>query len=166
MRNHFKKALYLVLVLWFSAVYAGSYEDFFLAVSRDDGDTVSALIKRGFDPNARSPEGQTALHLALRDQSPRVAAAVWASADLDVDAPNASAETPLMMAALRGDLEWARRLLLPAFRWLFEYSQSNFVRQQRVNHVLFACVQQLAIENAALRRDLERRDGRTASHTP
>ena len=44
---------------------------------------------------------------------------------------------------------------MPALRWLFEYSHDNFVRQQRVNHVLFACVQELAIQNAELRRSLQ-----------
>jgi hypothetical protein len=47
-----------------------------------------------------------------------------------------------------------QRVLMPVLRWLFEYSHDNFVRQQRVNQVLFACVQELAIENAELRRDL------------
>ncbi len=46
------------------------------------------------------------------------------------------------------------RVLMPALRWLFEYSHDNFARQQRVNHVLFACVEELAIQNAELRRDL------------
>jgi hypothetical protein len=50
-----------------------------------------------------------------------------------------------------------QRVLMPALRWLFEYSHDNFVRQERVNHVLFACVQELAIQNAELRRELERR---------
>jgi hypothetical protein len=45
-----------------------------------------------------------------------------------------------------------RRLLLPLTRWLFEYSQENFRRQQRINAVLFACIEELAIENAHLRR--------------
>lgn len=45
-----------------------------------------------------------------------------------------------------------RRLLLPMTRWLFEYSQENFRRQQRINAVLFACIEDLAIENARLRR--------------
>jgi hypothetical protein len=47
-----------------------------------------------------------------------------------------------------------RRVLMPIFRWLFEYSRDNFERQRRVNEVLFACVQELAIENARLRRDM------------
>jgi hypothetical protein len=48
-----------------------------------------------------------------------------------------------------------QRVLMPALRWLFEYSHDNFVRQQRVNHLLFACVQELAVQNAELRRDLQ-----------
>jgi hypothetical protein len=48
-----------------------------------------------------------------------------------------------------------RRLLLPMTRWLFEYSQENFRRQQRINAVLFACIEDLAIENARLRREIE-----------
>jgi hypothetical protein len=47
-----------------------------------------------------------------------------------------------------------QRMLMPMLRWLFEYSHDNFVRQQRVNQVLFACVQELAIHNAELRREL------------
>jgi hypothetical protein len=49
-----------------------------------------------------------------------------------------------------------QRVLMPMFRWLFEYGRDNFERQQRVNDVLFACVQELAIENARLRQDIER----------
>lgn len=49
-----------------------------------------------------------------------------------------------------------RRVLMPLFRWLFEYSRDNFERQRRINHVLFACVQDLAIESALLRRELRR----------
>ena len=44
-----------------------------------------------------------------------------------------------------------RRILLPLTRWLYEYSLENFRRQQRVNRVLFACIEELAIENAKLR---------------
>jgi hypothetical protein len=48
-----------------------------------------------------------------------------------------------------------RRILLPLTRWLFEYTQENFRRQQRLNRLLMACVEELAIENAQLRRDVE-----------
>lgn len=111
MTNYFRYLLYLAVATAFSAANAGAYEDFFQAVNRDDDHTVARLLQRGFDPNSRNPEGQTALHLALRDQSPRVAQALWTQPALDINAVNSSGETPLMMASLRGDLEWAKRLL-------------------------------------------------------
>jgi hypothetical protein len=46
------------------------------------------------------------------------------------------------------------RLLMPIMRWMYEYSRDNFERQRRTNHVLFACVQELAVETALLRRQL------------
>jgi hypothetical protein len=52
-----------------------------------------------------------------------------------------------------------QRVLMPALQWLFDYCQRNFSRQQRVNQVLFSCVQELAIENAELRRELGRVKG-------
>ena len=48
-----------------------------------------------------------------------------------------------------------QRIMMPLLRWLFEYSRDNFERQQRVNQVLFACVQELAVENARLRREVQ-----------
>lgn len=45
-----------------------------------------------------------------------------------------------------------RKVLLPLMRWLYEYSLENFRRQRRINTVLFACIEELAIENARLRQ--------------
>ena len=47
-----------------------------------------------------------------------------------------------------------RRVLLPLMRWLYEYSLENFRRQRRINTVLFACIEELAIENARLRQSI------------
>jgi hypothetical protein len=47
-----------------------------------------------------------------------------------------------------------QRVLMPLVRWLYEYSRDNFERQRRTNHVLFACVQELALETALLRREV------------
>lgn len=47
-----------------------------------------------------------------------------------------------------------RRVLLPLMRWLYEYSLENFRRQRRINTVLFACIEELAIENARLRQSM------------
>jgi hypothetical protein len=55
-----------------------------------------------------------------------------------------------------------RRLLMPLFRWFFEYSHDNFERQRRVNQVLFACVQELAAETARLRKEVRDRSSHAA----
>ncbi len=49
-----------------------------------------------------------------------------------------------------------RHVLMPVFRWLYAYSRDNFERQRRTNQVLFACVQELALETALLRREIRR----------
>ena len=52
-----------------------------------------------------------------------------------------------------------RHVLLPLTRWLYQYNLENFQRQQRINRLLFACIEELAIENATLRRSAGLLDG-------
>jgi uncharacterized protein len=111
MKYYFRNVVYLILAIGVSCAKAGAYEDFFIAINRDDDRTVAQLLARGFDPNSRDPKGQTGFILAMRDESPRVAEALWKSPALDVNVQNASGETALMMAALRGQLAWVQRLL-------------------------------------------------------
>jgi hypothetical protein len=49
-----------------------------------------------------------------------------------------------------------KRVLLPVTRWLFEFGLENFRRQRHINCAIFACLEELAIENARLRQDLRR----------
>lgn len=111
MKYCFRIVIYLFVFISVSGSQAGAYDDFFMAINRDDDRGVAQLLARGFDPNSRDPKGQTGLILALREASPRVAEALWKSPALDVDAQNASGETALMMAALRGQVAWMKRLL-------------------------------------------------------
>ena len=111
MIKDFRIALYLFVIFMISSAHADSYVDFFRAINVDDSGTVRELLARGFDPNAVNEKGQGALFLAVREGSPRVFEALLADPKLSVDAANASDETPLMMAALRGQLELAGRLL-------------------------------------------------------
>ena len=55
---------------------AGSYEDFFVAIQRDDGVTVESLLRRGFDPNTTDAKGQPGLCVAVQADSLRAAAAL------------------------------------------------------------------------------------------
>lgn len=86
------------------AAWAGSYDDWFLAIELDRPGTLQRLLARGFDVNARDPAGQHGLYLALREGADEVAALLVAHPGLDVESPNAAGETLLMMAALRGRL--------------------------------------------------------------
>jgi hypothetical protein len=59
-----------------------------------------------------------------------------------------------------GAIIWIKRaVLLPLTRWLYDYSRENFARQERLNFVLMACLQQLAIENARLTARVQALDG-------
>jgi ankyrin repeat protein len=111
MRTSLKWLLQLVLSIGVSSVHAGAYEDFFKAIEMDDSRTISSLIRRGFDANSPSVSGQTPLFLALRSGSHQAVAALLTAADLKVDQPNEANETALMMAALRGHLDWCKRLV-------------------------------------------------------
>ncbi len=111
LRNNFRYVLYAIVLFVFSAAQAQSSVEFFRAVNVDDDRTVGRLLERGFDPNAVDEKGQVGLYLAFRDASPKVVAALLAHPRTRIDAVNAADETPLMMAALRGQLDGARQLL-------------------------------------------------------
>jgi uncharacterized protein len=111
MKRYLRFLPHLILAMTFSWARAGSFEDFFRAINVDNAGTVQALLERGFDPNTLSEKGQWPLYLAMREGAPRVAALLLAHPAIRVDAANAAGETALMMAALRGETEWAARLL-------------------------------------------------------
>lgn len=111
LRNYFRISIYLFVITAFGSARADAYVDFFRAVNVDNAGTVAELLNKGFDPNTLSEKGQVALYIAMAEDSPKVAALLLASPSLNIDATNAVGETPLMMAALHGRLDWARRML-------------------------------------------------------
>lgn len=94
--------IYLIVFTWFSVAHAGSYEDFFDAVRKDDDATVASLLQRGFDGNTRDPKGFHALHLAARESALKVAGVLLRWNKINVEPRNAVDESPLMIAALNG----------------------------------------------------------------
>jgi ankyrin repeat protein len=90
---------------------AGAYDDYFRAIELDNGGAVRTLLERGFDPDTRDPKGEHGLYLALRGGAGKAFAALMLHPRIDVDAVNAAGETPLMMAALRANLEAMRQLI-------------------------------------------------------
>lgn len=90
---------------------AGSFEDFFVAIQRDEGRGIEALLRRGFDPNTLSTKGSPGLTLALQLDSLNAAAALVNSKRTDINLRNANQETALMIAALRGHAKFVRALV-------------------------------------------------------
>ena len=111
MRQYIRIAGYLVGLFWFSLAAAGSYEDFFVAIKRDDPQGIVTLLNRGFDPNTTDAQGQSGLFLALRDSAIKAAQALvdWPKTQVESRTPND--ESPLMMAALKGHTALAKRLI-------------------------------------------------------
>lgn len=111
MRNYFRYIVYLVVIASYSLAAAGSYEDFFVAVKRDEPEAIAALLSRGFDPDTLDPQGHSGLFLALRDGSLKVARALVDWPRTNVETRTANDESPLMMAALKGHTDIAKKLV-------------------------------------------------------
>ena len=109
--NYFKKLPYLLVFICFSTAHAGSFEDFFSAIQRDDARALTALLQRGFDPNTRDAKGQPGLLLAVREPAPNALRVLLNAKNIQVEARNSQDESPLMMAAIRGQLDIARQLI-------------------------------------------------------
>ena len=56
----------MILLTGTSAASAGSFEDFFAAISQDNAEKISELLVKGFDANTSDSKGQTGLYIALR----------------------------------------------------------------------------------------------------
>ena len=111
MRNYFRYCVYLVVYISYSLAIAGSYEDFFIAVKRDDPQAIVELLNRGFDPDTRDPQGHAGLFVALREGSLNAANALLDWPKTNVEPRTAQDESPLMMAALKGHTEVVRKLI-------------------------------------------------------
>lgn len=111
MRIHFKFLAYLVLALWVSLAHAGSYDDWFIAITRDDPGTLQKLLQRGFDPDTVDPKGTAGLFIAMKEQSYKAAEVLIAWPKTNVEWRNPKDESPLMLAALKGNLDLARKLI-------------------------------------------------------
>ncbi len=102
-------------ILWAmtaSALFASSAfaVDLIDAVRNQDSSTVQSLLTDGADPNARQPDGATALHwAAYRDNAELVATLLDSGAD--VDAVNRLGASALYIAAKSGNGDLIEQLL-------------------------------------------------------
>ena len=106
-----KKFLYLVVLIGFSSVHAGSYEDFFQAVKNDDARSIKALLARGFDPNTVDPGGIYGLIWAVRTSSFKAVDVLLDDPATKVEVRTPQDESALMLAALKGNVELCKKLI-------------------------------------------------------
>ncbi len=111
MKYFLKLLAYLFVAAGVSAASAGSYDDYFRAIHSENIGGILKLFQRGFDPNTVDPKGRNGLFLALDVDSYKAAETIAEHPAFDIEKPNAAGETPLMVAALRGQAELCRKLL-------------------------------------------------------
>ncbi len=103
------RPLALVAAVGLSActAFAANYDsvDFFRAVNVDNARSVAAALAQGFDPNALDEHGQPALIVALQTESLKAAKVLWEAKGIQIDVRNHAGETPLMMAALKAEVD-------------------------------------------------------------
>jgi ankyrin repeat protein len=86
-------------------------EVFFHDIEVDYAAGIAELVAKGFDPNTHDAKGQPALAIALQGESLKAARALWESPGIQIDARNQAGETPLMLAALKGEADAAAALV-------------------------------------------------------
>jgi hypothetical protein len=119
------------------------------------------LLRHGASPALEDPVIFAEVERTLRTATDAAAPGALLLPDLLGDPESWRLDTALRYRSHRQGAGAAiifikRHLLMPVLRWLFEYSRDNFERQRRMNDVLAACVQELAIETARLRQDVQR----------
>jgi len=111
MRNYLRFIAYLILVSAFSLVHAGSYDDWFIAIKRDEPKVLTELLKRGFDPDTVDPSGRNGLLMALQEGSLKSAEVLIAWPKTNVEWRSPKDESALMIAAFKGYQELVRKLI-------------------------------------------------------
>ena len=106
--------LLIALILALGALapaWAADAGDFFRAIHQDNDSAMRRLLEDGFDPNTKSDKGVPGLYMALQEGSMKVAKVLLQSRRLKAEQRNATDESPLMMAALKGQLDVAQALI-------------------------------------------------------
>ncbi|MEY4077882.1 MAG: hypothetical protein RIQ69_2252 [Pseudomonadota bacterium] len=113
--NYFKKQykyiVYIGLFIHISFSFAGSYEDFFLAIKNDEVKVISSLFVRGFDPNTVDLNGEPAILNTLRHGSLNSFELIAKQPKLNLNVRNSHGESALMLLCLKGELELAKMLI-------------------------------------------------------
>ena len=108
-----KKLLLAAALLWAGWAFAAAdVVQFMNSIERDGVSTVQKILAEGqFNANTLNYEGHTALYVALREPAPRVADVLIENTQTKLNLENKFGENALMMAAMRGLLPQAQRMV-------------------------------------------------------
>ncbi len=98
----------LTFVLSSQIAYANSWWN---DVKNDRVNSITAAIEQGQDPNILNEDGHPAIIYAVREDSKRAYMALAKNPKTDVNLANRFDETPLMYAAIIGDVDFAKALI-------------------------------------------------------
>jgi len=90
---------------------AAPLDDYFSAIQQDNESAVITQALRGVDLNAVNSKGEHGLLVALRANALKVSNFFLGQTGVKVEVRTPGGESPLMMAALKGHLPQARRLI-------------------------------------------------------
>lgn len=141
MTRQFHAALFSLLLLLATPVFATPDKDLIAAVEAIDSDAAKAALSGGADANARNDKGAPVLFIAVQKRSADLAELlVEAGANPDAQYEDYIGATPLMMAVGVKDLQLAKLLLEndadvnvidangdPAINWAAYYGYTDFV---------------------------------------
>ena len=91
--------------------YAAPVDDYFTAIKNDNDGAVVTLLFRGLDVNTVDAQGRHGLQVALAEGSLKVAKTLLDLSSTQVNTRSKQDETPLMIAAIKGHLEMAKRII-------------------------------------------------------
>lgn len=110
-RHVFCSALLTVALVAAGCATASPTEDFFTAVKRDNAGAIGRLLQSGFDPNVKDAKGDGGLIIAIKEPSPRSLKVLLDWPGTKAEVRNAADESPLMMAAIKGQTEVVKQLI-------------------------------------------------------
>ena len=96
---------------WVFAQTDSQIADITKAAKFDDVRQVKALIDKGMSPNQKDPRGMPILMVAIQENSVKTVDYLINAKGIDLNQPNMTDETPLMFAALYGQLPLVKILV-------------------------------------------------------
>ena len=113
--NYFHKLIKYVVYIGFIfnsfSSFAGSFEDFFMAIRNDEVKVISNLFGRGFDPNTVNLQGEPAILNSLKLGSLKSFEFIAQHPKTNLNVRNSHGESALMLVCLKGELELAKMLI-------------------------------------------------------